>query len=305
MRFGVLRLSNILFGTTLLFVLVNAQFVVAQTKPKVVVLMGREIPPYVKAMEGFKKALDCDAVVFDLHKDDKKEVIEKIKGNAPNLIFALGSAALKFTKKNFADIPVVFTMVLVPGKLTGNIAGVSMMLPAKSHLEGLKLISNKVKSVGIVFNPTRSKKRVEEFKAAGEAVGLKIVTLPVKSKKEAFSSIKLLGGRVDAFWMIMDQDIVANFKLLLSFSLKEKVPLATFSYKYVEMGALLALAPKFDDLGNQAGVLAGKIIAGKNPTELGVINPTNFYYSINVNTAVKIGVGVPPDILKKEHKLYK
>jgi putative ABC transport system substrate-binding protein len=105
--------------------------------------------------------------------------------------------------------------------------------------------------------------------------------------------------------MVMDQDVVANFNLLLSLSIKEKVPLATFSYKYVEMGALLALAPKFEDLGKQAGQLAKQLLGGTSPKKMGVVSPTHFYYSINVNTALKIGVGVPPEVLKKEHKLYK
>lgn len=275
-------------------------------KPKVAVVMSRLIPPYQKALSGFKKEFDCDTTVFDLQKKrDLEEMSKEINSAKPDLVLAIGSNALKLSKKYLKKTPVIFTMVLKPGKAPDNVCGVSMTLPAKTHLEGLKLIAPKVKSVGIVFNPKHSGNRVELFKKAAKDLGLKIVSVAANSKKEAFSAIKLLASRVDSLWMVMDQDVVANFNLLQSLSIKEKVPLATFSYKYVEMGALLALAPKFEDLGKQAGQLAKQIAGGTSPKKLGVVSPTNFYYSINVNTALKIGVGVPPEVLKKDHKLYK
>ena len=278
----------------------------ASAKPKVAVVMSRLIPPYQKALSGFKKEFDCDTTVFDLQKKrDLEEISKEIKASKPDLVLAIGSNALKLSKKYLKKTPVIFTMVLKPGKTPDNICGVSMTLPAKTHIEGLKLIAPNVKSVGIVFNPKHAGGRVDSFKKAAKALGLKAVTVAANSKKEAFSAIKLLASRVDSLWMVMDQDVVANFKLMLSLSIKEKVPLATFSYKYVEMGALLALAPKFEDLGEQAGQLAKKITGGTSPKKLGVVSPSNFYYSINVNTALKIGVGVPPEILKKDHKLYK
>lgn len=275
-------------------------------KTRVAVVMSRLIPPYQKALSGFEKELDCDTTVFDLQKKkDPQSVAKEIKAAKPDLVLAIGSNALKLAKKHLKKTPVIFTMVLKPGKMPGNVTGVSMTLPAKTHLIGLKLIAPKVKSVGIVFNPKHSGKRVDQFKKVAGKLGLKIVSVAANSKKEAFSAIKLLAGRVDSLWMVMDQDVVANFNLLQSLSTKEKVPLATFSYKYVEMGALVALAPKFEDLGKQAGQLAKKLLSGVPPKKLGVVSPTNFYYSINVNTALKIGVGVPPEVLKKDHKLYK
>jgi putative ABC transport system substrate-binding protein len=275
-------------------------------KPKVAVVMSRLIPPYQKALSGFKKEFDCDTTVFDLQKKrDLGEISKEIKAAKPDLVLAIGSNALKLAKKYLKKTPVIFTMVLKPGKTPDNVCGVSMTLPAKTHLEGLKLIAPKVKSIGIVFNPKHSGNRVGLFKKAAKALGLKVVSVAANSKKEAFSAIKLLASRVDSLWMVMDQDVVANFNLLLSLSVKEKVPLATFSYKYVEMGALLALAPKFQDLGKQAGQLAKQLVSGVKAKKMGVVSPTNFYYSINVNTALKIGVGVPAEVLKKDHKLYK
>ncbi|MBW1871473.1 MAG: hypothetical protein JRJ19_05375 [Deltaproteobacteria bacterium] len=278
----------------------------AAAKPKVAVVMSRSIPPYRKALEGFKKRFESEVTIFEVHnKKDAAKVAKTIMAGKPDIVLAIGSSALNLVSKHITKIPVVFTMVLTPPKLPSNIAGVSMMLPAKTHLEGLKLVAPDVKSVGLVYNPKHSAKRIQEFKTAAKSLGLQIVALAANSQKEAFSSIRLLAGRVDSLWMLMDKDVVANFNLMLSLSVKEKIPLATFSYRYVEMGALLALSPKFDSLGQQAGEIAVKIIAGTAPSSLGVISPKSHYYSYNTKTGLRIELGVPSAILKKEHRLYK
>jgi ABC-type uncharacterized transport system substrate-binding protein len=280
--------------------------VTAAAKPKVAVVMSRSIPPYKKALEGFKKSFDSEITIFEVRtKKDAAKTAKAILASQPDLVLAIGSSALNLASKHITKIPVVFTMVYSPPKLPSNIAGVSMMLPAKTHLEGLKLVAPEVKSVGLVYNPKNSGKRIEEFKTAAKSQGMKVVALAASSQKEAFSSIRLLAGRVDSLWMPMDKDVVANFNLMLSLSVKEKIPLATFSYRYVEMGALLALSPKFDFLGRQAGEVASKIFAGTSPSSLGVVSPKSHYYSYNTKTGLKIELGVPSTILKKEHRLYK
>jgi putative tryptophan/tyrosine transport system substrate-binding protein len=274
-------------------------------KPRVAVVMSRSIPPYQKALEGFKKTFDCETSIYELQKKKGHEkVATEIKASNPDLVLTIGSSALRLAAEYITGVPVVFTMVLSAPKLPPNIAGVSMMLPAKVHLEGLKLVAPTIKTVGLVFNPKNSGKRVEEFRTAAKKLDLKIVAAAASSKKEAFSSIKLLGGRVDALWMVMDKDVVDNFNLMLSLSVKEQIPLATFSYRYVEMGALLALSPRFDDLGRQAGELANQIALGVPPAKIGIVSPKNYYYSYNSETGVKIKLGIPAALLQKDHRLY-
>ena len=64
-------------------------------------------------------------------------------------------------------------------------------------------------------------------------------------------------------------------------------------------------APKFESLGKQAGQLAKQIIKGTKPSALGVVSPSSYYYSYNGDTGVKIELGIPSALLKKDHKLYK
>lgn len=274
----------------------------AFAKPRVAVVMWHPIPPYEKALEGFTKTFECEIEKHD--KSDPEPMLAALRANPPDMLLAFGSHALNFTKQ-IKEIPVVFAVVLKPGKLAPNVAGVSISLPAEVHLKGLKLLAPSVRSLGIIYNPASSARRVEEFKNAGKALGINVVAAQAATKQESFSAIKLLGARVDALWMIVDTVTVHNFSLLLSISIKEKIPLATFSHRYVATGALLALTSEYDHMGVQAGEVARKIMEGTPPSRIGVVHPTRYRYNINVDTALKIGVGIPPAVLKKEHKLYK
>ena len=65
----------------------------------------------------------------------------------------------------------------------------------------------------------------------------------------------------------------------------------------VEAGGLMSYGTNIADVHRQVGVYVGRILRGAKPTELPVVQSTNFEFAINVQTARTLGLDVPPGLL--------
>ncbi len=266
----------------------------AESAQRVVAVQGIRIQPFMAAINGFKSAYDSEVeelFVAGMNEVDVKRKVNKIN---PDIVLAIGTEGLSKTKR-INDIPIIYLMVLNPTPFItekNNIQGISIHIPYEKQLDIFKKILPEVKRIGVVYHQDRSALYLKKIETAAGKMGIRIVSEPINNSKEVPSKIMTLKEKVDAFWMLPDISVITpkTTDFLLFTSFKHKIPILSFSEKYVKMGALVSVGMDPFDIGLQAGEIAKTFLNGKTGKIDNPINARKAVISINLKIAEKFGI---------------
>ena len=279
----------------------------------ILVLKSQNSDPYNQALGGFRA--ECGAEIGEVNlagnKGKAAEFVKRLGEDKPKLILAVGPLAAQVAKEQSAGVPVVFLMVSNPSRhgLQGdNIAGVSLDIPITNQFARYLALIPTLKVIGVIFDPAKTGALIAEARVAATSAGLELAAVEVDSQRKVRDALKsLLDRKIDALWMVPDDTVVTpeSFKFLVSETSKNKTPFLAASDIFVEVGALAALTPDYKDMGRQGCQLAQAIQSGKQkPAELGTTAPAEVKLILNLKTAAKIGLAVPPAVRQTASKVY-
>ncbi len=254
-------------STVLIFLLILGLPVFAGAG-EIVALKSADIRPYGEAVSGFMKSCRCKVSEIVLNETDGRDVLERIRAAGPDAVFAVGMDALNFSKA-IKGVPVVYSMVPHSQLLAAaqqTTSGVSMYISPDRFIAAILDLFPNARKIGVIFDVRYSGAFVDEADAACRARGVELVAQKTSRPGDIPSLIDRMRGRVDVFLMVPDVTVInpESIKYLLLFSFANKVPVFTFSRKYVEMGAAAGLYAEPYDMGVQAGEIAQRIVAEKN-----------------------------------------
>ena len=127
---------------------------------------------------------------------------------------------------------------------------------------------------------------------------MKYLTMPTLEK---------LSIKVDALWLLPDRTVMTpqSFEYMLLTSYRKHIPLIAISEKYVQQGALMTLKIDYQKMGRQAGRIAEQILNSSIRKKRITLFARGSKLVINMKTAEKLGIKVPPSILEEASVIKK
>jgi len=225
-----------------------------------------------------------------------------------SLIVADSAIALDYAMKATKTIPIVMAgggnvvkhgLVESLTRPGGNVTGLSHYLKG-STTKRMELFKETLPSISrvAVLNSSPQKSGVRTYKRVGKALGVDVQAVEFRRAEdieEALSSIKVM--RPDALVTTGTAFIRSrNAKKIVQFILKKRLPSMHSSRRLAILGGLMSYHVNQTAMISRAAVYVDKILKGANPATL-PIEPPQFELLINLKTAKKIGVTIPPEIL--------
>jgi putative ABC transport system substrate-binding protein len=228
------------------------------------------------------------------------------------VIVATGGADL-VAKASTATIPIVFTtggepvrhgLVASFNRPGGNATGVSVFtitLEVK-RLDLLHQLVPAVALIGVLFDPKFPSADIQmrEVQQAAHAIGRQIHLLNASTESEieaAFAT--LVQARAGAVAVTGNPFLNSQRNLLVALAARHAIPAMFEAREFAVAGGLMSYGPSITDVYRGVGVYAGRILKGEKPADLPVQQPMKFEFVINLKTAIKLGLEIPPILLTR------
>jgi putative tryptophan/tyrosine transport system substrate-binding protein len=234
-----------------------------------------------------------------------------------DVIVTVNVPASQAAKNATKVIPIVFTWVGDPSLLVGslarpdgNITGLTTFaqdLSAK-RLEVLKEALPGISRVAVLYHsPNPIATRIfKEMEDASPRFGVRVYSLGVRSPNELDKAFETVAKERSGALFVLEEAVMASQRMrVLDFSVKSRVPAASFYREFTEAGGLLSYGVDLPDLFRRAAYYVDRILKGTKPGNLPVEQPTKFDFVINLKTAKQIGVTIPQSVLYRADKVIK
>ena len=229
----------------------------------------------------------------------------------PVVIAAAGGApSARAAKSVTGSIPITFVtsdsvsegVVASLNQPGANITGIDLM---SGELTGkrLELLSQLLPAGGVagfLTNPkgVQSSLRAKDFELATPAMGREPLIVGASTDPEIDAAFSLfVQKRVTGLVVENDPFFDSRRERLIQLTAERAIPAIYHIREFPVAGGLMSYGANLVDAYNQMGVLVGRILKGAKISDLPVIRPTKFELAVNLTTAKKLGLTIPPAVL--------
>ncbi len=266
---------------------------------EVLVIQSLSIAPYEAVFEGFQAVVQGPVERILLPDTDPVRLAERMRRRWPGAIFCIGRQALEAVS-HFEGVPIVFAMVLEPPEAdresdghSKRFTGIHMFVEPREQVRVFKRLFPELERMGVLYNPGRTMGAAAA--TAVESLGMKAVAVPISDPKQGVAALDAMVEKIDAFWMLPDLSVWSpeTVEYLFLESLRRRIPVLTFSKKYVDMGAAVAVGIQPRYIGFQAGRIINRLPEEAPQGGAVTVYPDEIAVSVNRAIAEKLGKDSP------------
>lgn len=147
-------------------------------------------------------------------------------------------------------------------------------------------------------NPGGSRVNLQGVQEGARTIGLQIQVLNASTSSEINTAFAALAReRPDALFVASDGFFLTRGVQFATLAARNQIPAAYAQREYVTAGGLMSYGTSFSDTFFQIGIYTGNILKGAKPADLPVVQSTKFEFVLNLQTAMLLGIEVPPQLL--------
>jgi ABC-type uncharacterized transport system substrate-binding protein len=238
---------------------------------------------------------------------------EVVRGK-PDVIYTWSSGGARAAGGATSTIPIVVGPVaegtmaaLVPdfARPPGNITGLTLNSSQQQEkcLQLLKEVAPDAKRIGLLLNPLNPlwRKYPEVLADAARSLDMTLIRMEARGTADLDQAFAAAAAQdIKAVFALSETTLVSSDEGLARIvQLLDRVRLPAISDEtdFTPGGGLMSLGPDFSAIGRGAADYTDRILQGAKVADLPVVLPSKFILAVNLKTAQKQGIAIPPSIL--------
>ena len=264
-------------------------------------------------------------IAFELRSAEEKPerlpvLAEELVRLKVDLIIAGGPNDGLTAKKATKRIPIIFIdsnsdpvargLVDSLARPGGNVTGFYSMADvlAGKRLQVLKESLPKLSRVAVLWNSGSSDdaSQWKESQLAARQLGLQLHSMEVSNTDQYESAFKDAVKARSAAVAVTRHRLFTNYqKRIIELAAKYRLPTIHYREDFVESGGLMSYGADEVEPFKRVAAMVDKLLKGTNPADIPVEQSTKFEFTINLKTAQKLGVTIPPEVLARANRVIR
>jgi ABC-type uncharacterized transport system substrate-binding protein len=264
----------------------------------VLIIADAQLKPVMEVTQGMRKTLRASTKTYS-PAEVRGTLAALLQQEDARVVIALGREALAEALTLPPSIPVIYDMVVTPPSVSRpNTIGFYMATPTSEYAELTRKYLPALKRVAVVASR-------DLLTILASNVSAPVSTHPVKNTVDFVRTVKQLEN-TDAILLLPDSGVMTSTAMeeayLLSF--RKRIPLLGVSERHVREGALLALVVDMVNVGKLIGEQATKALKSGSVGQQSALPPRKFELYLNMDTARKMHISIPDEVVRMARKAY-